>query len=238
MATQPATRKTPARAKPTEVPAVESENSSSWQPKGAAAKLAYIQAHIDYVPKTGRNDHQKFDYFQEHGILALVRPFQRQLRVLIHCTEHDVVHEGNMTSGWFKAMLVDTEVAGDHPDRAIWGMYYMQATDNQGWGGAKLLTYGKKFALQKFLGIPAEELPEAEQEAVAAAVGGERPIGVSDPGALAELRQALVDGQADPKRVSAKLAADFKCQTIDALLPSQVAEFKAWVLAETAKVAG
>jgi hypothetical protein len=207
-------------------------------PKGASAKLAYIQAHVETVPKTGRNTHQKFDYFQEHGILGLVRRFQRDLRVLIHVTQHDVTVEGNMTAGWFKAMLVDTDVGHDDPDRAIWGEYYMQATDSQGWGAAKLLTYGKKFALQKFLGIPAEELPEAEQEAVAQVTGGERPIGVSDAAAVAGLRKALTDGQADPNRVRGKLTADFKCQTIEDLLPSQVDAFKAWVLQETAKVKG
>lgn len=209
---------------------------AEWVPKGASAKLAYIQAHIDYVPKTGKNTHMKFDYFQEHGILALVRPFQRELRVLIHTTFSDTpIITGNLMTGMVKVMLIDTEAAPDDPDRAIWGHYPCQATDNQGWGAAKLLTYGKKTALQKFLGIPAEELAEAEQEAIAEARGAERSIGVSDPATLASLRQALVDGGATPARVGAKLAADFKCQSIDALLPSQVEAFRAWVLTETAK---
>ena len=30
-----------------------------------------------------------------------------------------------------------------------------------------MLTYGKKFAMQKMLGVPADDLPEAEKEAIA-----------------------------------------------------------------------
>lgn len=237
MATQPATRRA---AKPKDAP-VAVAPAEEWVPKGAAAKLAYIQAHIDYVPKTGRNDHQKFDYFQEHGILALLRPFQRKLRVAILTSFTPATHDGNLTSSTCRVTVIDTELPAytdgePTQDRSVWMDFPCQATDNQGWGAAKMLTYGKKFALQKACGIPAEELPEAEQEAIAAATGAERPIGVSDPDTLAELRQALVDGKADPKRVGAKLAADFKCQSIDALMPSQVADFKAWVLQETAKL--
>ena len=242
MATTPQTASKPkeATAKPT--PAVVPE--PVWEPKGAAAKLAYIQAHIDYVPKTGTNTHQNFDYFEEHGILALLRPFQRQLRVSIITTFLETRHEGNMTSGICRVTLIDTELPayaegepGEGRDRAIWAEFPCQATDNQGWGAAKMLTYGKKFGLQKFFAIPAEELPEAEREAIAAATGAERPIGVSDAATVAELRRALIDGQADATRVKAKLTASFKASTIEDLLPSQVADFKAWVLEETAKLA-
>ncbi len=228
MATQP--------AKKPNLAAVPAPLEAAWKPVGASAKLAYIQAHVDFVPKTGTNTHQKFDYFQEHGVLACLRPFQRDLHVAIIIDIYDVVVEGNMTSGVAKVMLVDTDAASDYPDRAVWGRFPMQATDNQGWGAAKLQTYAKKFALQKFFGIPTEELPEAEREAIAIALGEERPIQLSDPAEFAGLRQSLTDGNADPKRVRAKLVADFKCQTIGDLLPSQLEAFKAWVLLETAKV--
>lgn len=212
-------------------------DTDKWVPTGASAKLAFIQAHIGYVKKTGTNSHMKFDYFQEHGILELVRQFQRDLHVLIHTTfPTEPVVNGNLMTGFIKVMLVDCDIDPESSDRAVWATYPCQATDNAGWGAAKLLTYGKKTALQKFLGIPAEELAEAEQEMVEIALGVERPIGSSAPETVAELRKALTDGKADPTRVKGKLAADFQCQSIEGLLPAQVPAFKAWVLEETAKL--
>jgi hypothetical protein len=224
----PRTRK-PAAVKPTEGPA--------WEPKGAAAKLAYIQAHIDYVPKTGRNEHQKFDYFQEHGIFTLLRPFMRQLKVCFIPTFTMAEKDGNMTSTHVRITMVDTEVAGDSTDRAVWAEYPVQATDNQGWGAAKALTYGVKFALQKFCMIPTDDLPEAERQAIEEATGQERPIGVSDPASVAELRAILTDGGADPVRVRGELTARYKVGSIEDLLPSQVQAFRDWATAEVARKA-
>jgi hypothetical protein len=204
---------------------------------GAPAKLAWIQAHVGRVEKTGRNTHQKFDYFQEHGILALLRPYQSALHVAFSTSIVDVEQNGNQTSGTVVVSLIDCDRTDpDDPLRTVTERYPMQATDNQGWGAAKLLTYAKKFALQKLCGIPAEELPEAEAEGIPhqPATGSSAPRKASKD-EVAGLRQALVDAQAKPARVKAKLQADFGVETIDDLTAEQLPAFKQWVLDETAK---
>jgi hypothetical protein len=207
---------------------------------GAPAKLAWIQAHIGDVEKTGRNTHQKFDYFQEHGILALLRPYQKALHVAVSTSVIDVTFEGNMTAGTVVARLIDCDRtdAGDEL-RQIVERYPMQATDNQGWGAAKLLTYAKKFALQKMLGIPTDELPEAESEGIThqPGTGSSVPRKASKED-VAKVRQALVDASEGdkkfPQKVKAKLQADFGVETIDELTAEALPQFQQWVLDTTA----
>lgn len=138
-----------------------------YRPEGAAAKLAYIQSKMRVVIKTGTNTHQKFDYVQEHALLALLQPFQDELRVAIVDSWSDVSTDGNMTSGVVTLTFIDTDLDPDDPRYSISSRYPMQATDGQGWGAAKMLTYGKKFAMQKMLGIPTDDIPEAEKQAIA-----------------------------------------------------------------------
>lgn len=214
--------------------------AASTRPVGAAAKLAHVQAHIQDVDKTGFNAHQKFRYFQEHGIFGLLKPFQRELQFAIVTDVVDVEHDGNMTSGTAVTRFIDVELSPEDPRYEIVQRLPMQATDNAGWGAAKLLTYANKFALQKLLEIPTEDMPEAEAEAVPSTAKGGKGNGRGRPstiaeGTVAELRSALIDGQADPNRVKAKLQGDFGVGTIEALKPEHLAAFRAWVLEETAK---
>ena len=143
------------------------EGPVEYRPEGAAAKLAYIQSRMRVVTKTGQNTHQNFTYFQEHGLLALLQPFQEELHVAILDSWRDVEEDGNMTKGIITLTFIDTDVDPDDPRYSVSADYPMQATDKQGWGAAKLLTYGKKFAMQKLFGIPTDDLPEAEKQAIA-----------------------------------------------------------------------
>lgn len=141
-----------------------------YRPEGADAKLAYIQSKMRVVMKTGQNTHQKFSYFQEHGLLALLQPFQEELHVAIRDSWTNVKHasaEDNMTTGLITLTFVDTDLEPDDPRYSVSNSYPMEVVDKVGWGAAKLLTYGKKFAMQKMLGIPTDDLPEAEKQAIA-----------------------------------------------------------------------
>lgn len=202
--------------------------------------------------KTGRNTHQKFDYFQEHGILERLRPFQRQLNVAVLVDfPGGCEHDGNLTTLVVRVRFIDCEQPASikygsvdvaNPDRELVGEYPIQATDNQGWGAAKAQTYGKKFALQKFLGIPTEELPEAEGEAVpSTASGGAK--GKAPASEIAKLRKALQDAQAAmPAEQQAKFQQQVKgqllvlgAQTVSDLTPEQLPGFQGWVLEQTAR---
>lgn len=141
--------------------------TEGWVPEGAAAKLAYIQSKMRVVLKTGKNEHQKFDYMQEHALIALLQPFQDELHVAVVDSWSDVEEDGNMTKGIITLTFIDTDLDPDDPRYSLSASYPMQATDKQGWGAAKMLTYGKKFAMQKMLGIPTDDLPEAEKQAIA-----------------------------------------------------------------------
>jgi hypothetical protein len=219
------------------------------RPVGALAKLHVIQTTVERVGKTGRNDHQKFDYMQEHGIIGVLRQLQIDLRCVLSVSEvpGSFVHDGNMSQALFKAEIVDTELdPGDA--RAAYGINFtMQATDNHGWGAAKLQTYAKKFGLQKLCGIPTEELPEAEGEGVqSTAAGGATSSGAAISKADAnKLRKALADGSPEDataakkfaNTVRAKLQAEYGVGTVDELPKASLEDFKAWVLEQTAAAA-
>jgi hypothetical protein len=219
------------------------------RPVGAFAKLRVIQTEVEHVGKTGRNDHQKFDYMQEHGILGVLRALQAELLCVLSVSEvpGTFVHDGNLSQALFKAEILDAELAPED-ERFSYAIHFtMQASDNHGWGAAKLQTYAKKFGLQKLCGIPTEELPEAEGEGVqSTATGNQSGAGkVISKAEATRLRKALADGsptdEAKAKRfantVRAKLQADHGVGTVDELPHAALEDFKAWVLEQTAAAA-
>src|SRR4051794_4262761 len=54
----------------------------TW-PSGAHAKVAYVQSHVTEVGKSGYNDHFKFDYIQEHGVIEVLRPILRDMKLAV-----------------------------------------------------------------------------------------------------------------------------------------------------------
>lgn len=242
-----ATKSTPNTAEPAATSSIP-----EWVMGGGAdAKLAWIQGTIGNVDKTGRNDHQKFDYFQEHGIFAVVKAYLLELHVTIKTSVVNVGRDGNMTFGDVVIELVDCDqpalLEGGqlNPLRQTSSRYHMEATDKNGWGAAKLLTYASKFAYQKFLNIPTEQLPEAEREAIEHIKGGgsrPRPITVEEIESLTTaLRAATPEDEVGRARflqqVAGKLKADFGVDQVAELKDTQLEAFRAWVVQATAKAA-
>lgn len=127
---------------------------------GVYQKLAWVQAHIAPLPKTGR---AKFgEYFQEHSALSLLRVWQRELRfaVVVDFPAHR--EDGDERFLVTRVLMIDTDLEPDSPLFSIEAHYPIEATNRQGFGYATAQTYGKKFALHKFFSMPAEEIPEQE----------------------------------------------------------------------------
>ena len=144
------------------------------RPVGCAAKLAYVQTHVPNVDQTGFNPAQKFKYFQEHGIFEVLRPLQVELGFAYTVNVTHLETDGNMRFAVFTVTMIDTDKAPGELDREISASYPNEASDSHGWGVAKLLTYGNKFALQKFFAIPTLALPEQEAEGVKSEPAGKR----------------------------------------------------------------
>ncbi|NCW78622.1 MAG: hypothetical protein EBV64_11835 [Oxalobacteraceae bacterium] len=127
---------------------------------GVYAKLAWVQAHIAHLPKTGR---AKFgEYFQEHSALSLLRVWQRELlfAVVVDFPAHR--EDGDERFLVTRVAMIDVEQPPESDLFKVEAVYPIEATNRQGFGYATAQTYGKKFALHKFFSMPAEEIPEQE----------------------------------------------------------------------------
>jgi hypothetical protein len=177
----PAARRAPAKPKPE--PAAEPPAAPTNELRGAAAKLGYIQGHITNVEKTGWNDHHKYNYFQEHGLLNLLRPLLRELRCTIEPspTGTQYIRDGNraIVVGWID--FVDTaeppfvlEKSGEPLLNAVTGapvdnpLYRVrcfisnEGVDNQDKATNKALTGWMKYALQKLFLVPTDAVDDAD----------------------------------------------------------------------------
>lgn len=137
---------------------------------GAACILAWAQAvTTEKIEKAGRASFGgggQRAYFQEPAVVGIVKALQakRPFALIVDFTEHS--QQGNLRTLVARVRLIDVTIkASDHHDRILEAFYPIEATDSQGWGFAKAQTYGVKFAIQKFLQIPTDALPEQEIEA-------------------------------------------------------------------------
>lgn len=220
--------------------------AAEYVPVGAAAKLAYIQGDIDRVLKTGNNTHMKFKYFEEHKIIELLRPYQRAMRLAIIVDYIDPQHAGSLTSMTAVVTFIDSEQPADSLDREIRATYPIQATDTQGWGAAKAQTYGKKYALQKFFGIPMDDIKDGDNEAAVAqtttgpAMAGPKKAPPATvkllKAALADIHKTLPDEKKAIflQRVSGQLQTAHGVEKVDQLAADAVAPFQAWIAAQAA----
>lgn len=181
-----ATRKTPEPA--ADETNIESEKhavAEGWEPVGAAAKLAYIQTHIRNVDKTGVNTHHGYNYFQEHGLLDLIRPLMRELHcAIVPSPGQHFVRDGNRITVQGTLTFIDTDqpthlVQGDqilvnavtgepvlNPDRQIVATFVNEGVDNQDKATNKSLTGWMKYALQKLFAVPTEKVDDADHSDV------------------------------------------------------------------------
>jgi ERF superfamily len=150
-------------------------SDDGWKPKGAAAKLAYIQTHIANPDKTGRNDFHKFDYIQEHGLIELLRPMLREL----HCAvvpspaAHEVrIEDGKTPKGRDQKMVtlvgeirfIDTDEPFDSLDREQAIRVTAGGADDLDKAHAKAQTILVKYGLQKLFLIPTEKIEDGDAD--------------------------------------------------------------------------
>ena len=238
---------------------------SDYQPQGASAKLSFIQSHITFVEKTGRNTHHNYDYFQEHGLLNIIRPWLRALHCSIEPSPTGVKYDraGNSAYvvGWLDfvdgdeppfvtdpttGQLVLNPITGEpiaNPDRKVRLFFTNEGVDSQDKATNKALTGWMKYALQKTFAIPTEQVDDADATEVreaAAAVGAPvaaKPIGAekAEPW-LAIVADLVSEGKLDGNKFKAKLAT-YRTNAVAELTDEQFAEFDAWVDAEVKKAA-
>lgn len=229
--------------------------AGDWTPKGAPAKLAFIQTHITNVEKTGRNTHHNYDYFQEHGLLDLIRPLLRELRCAIVPSPTGTRYErvdGNraIVSGYID--FIDTEEspfindAGgmvllcegkpvENPSYRIRAYFTNEGTDNQDKATNKALTGWMKYALQKLFAIPTEKVDDADHpEVQQAAQRTQAPGKVAEQTAVAIVKtatEAVKAGHLDGNKFKAKLAT-YRTDAVTDLTPDQAKELSDWMIAQ------
>jgi hypothetical protein len=238
---------------PTEAERIEAEMvavAEGWEPEGAAAKLAYIQTHIRNVEKTGVNQHHGYNYFQEHGLMDLLRPMLRELRCALVASPGEAwERDGNRITIQGTLRFIDTEAAPDSPDREIRAQFVNEGVDTQDKATNKALTGWMKYALQKFFAVPTQEVADADHsdvkqaQAHVASKPDELPPGSQKVSAenaqriAASMKAAVEAGQLDGNKVKAKLST-FKKKNVSDLTEDQANELWDYCEAEITKAKG
>lgn len=237
----------------------ETAVAEGWEPTGAAAKLAYIQTHIRNVEKTGRNEHHKYNYFQEHGLLDLLRPMLRTLHCAIVPSPTGISYsrEGNraIVTGYLDFIDTDqsphyttsdgkpvvSSVSGEpieNPAYRVRAFFTNEGVDQQDKATNKALTGWMKYALQKLFAVPTEQVDDADHSDVRAAAqataGAPAPRKIhpdyANGYANGALKDAVESGALTKAQVVAKLAT-FRATAPTDLDTEQFAELEAWVQA-------
>lgn len=210
--------------------------------KGLWAKIAWVQAHVGQVEKTGQMAHGnvRYAFMQEHGLINVIRPLCRIAGLAIVPGLMEPNHfsnEGNQYVVLLALTVVDPE-SGDSVTR----FYPNMGVDNSDKGFGKAYTGATKYALQKFFLVPTDAIDDNDALTVDK-VGGNvagaevRDIASAKPSKadVDGLRTILVEqgkagnpGLAGAK-VKNKLTADFGRSKIDDLTKSEFATFTAWV---------
>ncbi|HEY5708606.1 MAG TPA: ERF family protein [Solirubrobacterales bacterium] len=136
------------------------------EPKGVHAKLEAIVDEVGYVEKTGEVSFGKtqYDYMQEHGLLALLKPLWHKYGVtfVVGLTQRptgiNVVVSDRLTTVVVQAVLTDVETG-----EQIVAEYVGQGQDQTDKASNKALTGANKYALQKFFQVPTEQIDDSDQ---------------------------------------------------------------------------
>lgn len=211
-------------------PATDPVRIAIGLPIGAPAKLAYIQTHLSNVEKTGRNDHHKYNYMQEHGLIDLLRPYLRQLNcTIVVSPANRLERDSNRVTLIGSLTFIDADqhpyfldanglpLPGSdgapvlNPLFSVSGNFAGEGVDAQDKSTNKAHTSWQKYALQKFFLVPTEHVDDSDsddvRQAVAVAKKESPPV---SPKVLAEvvqtIEQGVTAGALDPNKVAAKLA--------------------------------
>lgn len=233
------------KAEPTPEPEPKPEKKAKEKAapklKGAAAKLAWIQHEIGQhsVEKTGRNEHHGYDYFQEHGVLGIVKPLLEKVNAGVLVDFVDVERQGNTTFATLLFSVFDAELPKNDPDFSITARIPAEGQDNQDKGGYKLMTQAVKYGYQKVFLIPTEALEDVDaaetdeastatsRKSASAAV---KPIASQKAAALRALAaEAVNDKKIGNKDVTAYLTAEFRKNKVTDLTADEGEKFEAWL---------
>lgn len=131
---------------------------------GAAAKLAWIQAKVTTVEKTGKVNFGKTSYthMQEHGLLAVVKPLLAAAGCALIPDFVDVTRNGNHTFGELRLTLIDVALPPDDPRYAISARFPNEAIDSSDKASNKLQTNAMKYGMQKLFQVPTDSLDDVE----------------------------------------------------------------------------
>lgn len=220
-------------------------NGAKDTPKGVHAKLEAIVAEVGHVDKTGKIafGKTKYDYMQEHGLLALLKPLWHKYGVTFVVGLADpaaVTQQGNLATVTVEAVLTDVETG-----ETIEALYCGQGADQGDKATNKALTGANKYALQKFFQVPTEQIEDADATA-SEQLRAEPPskgvpaedadlVSAEDAEALREiLKGANKEGYLSFARVTAQLQSAYNVSTIDELTPDQANSFAQWIADEIA----
>jgi hypothetical protein len=215
------------------------------EPKGVHAKLAAIVAEVGHVDKTGSIafGRTKYDYMQEHGLLALLKPLWEKHGVTFVVgvavgLENAVSQVGNLATVVVQARLTDTDSGED-----ILAYYVGQGSDQGDKATNKALTGANKYALQKFFQVPTEQIDDSDATASEQAprqqasppVSQLQLVSADDADALRQIIQhAREERHLTYPKVQANLQSAYNVSTIDELTPEQAESFAQWVAEQIA----
>lgn len=186
-------------------------------PKGLYAKLAWVQAKVDHVEKTGHVEHGNVSYnhMQEHGLLSVIKPLCAAQGLALMPGVEGFQIDGNTYVIDLALTIVDAE-SGESVTRRFPNV----GVDRSDKGFNKAYTGAFKYALQKFFAIPTERIDDNETTEEPAARSA--PIASTESVEIAELR-ALVKASLDQKLVTRQ---DIKTR-LQALGATQIAALSA-----------
>lgn len=131
-------------------------------------KWATLVAEVEYVQKTGNNQHHRYTYVKEEDLLDAIRPIMSRLGLVFYPVkaevipvrgENESVGTGTLLTVRYTYRLVDADT-GEHADMQI----IAQGSDSQDKGAYKAATGARKYALRQLLLAATGDDPEEDDD--------------------------------------------------------------------------
>jgi hypothetical protein len=183
-------------------------------------KLAWVQAHVGAVEKTGTVAFGRTTYkhMQEHGLIGILRPLLAAVGCSVRCGCVSIDREGNHVI--LELRLTFTDGSGDE----ISERYYSEGVDQGDKAINKALTNGNKYALQKFFQIPTDKVDDVEGSDEAnnqASTRGRKaaapPVDTEADEITKRALSLASEGKLEKNRIRAYLQGEFGVETVHAL---------------------
>ena len=226
-----------ANGKPNKPPLTDADPTSLT---GGAAKLAWVQACVTDVAKTGHVSFgsTEYDHFQEHGLLEVLKPLLNKARAgyIFDQVEHE--RDGNHTTIEVLITLYDADLPREDPEWGVTERFTSEGTDNQDKGTNKALTNAVKYGLQKMFGVPTDKVDDVEGSDDAHNTPSEskgrkketKKVSAQRAEKLQAAAMAAVEsGHTTTQNVQAKLQADYGKSRVRDLSVDESASFGEWL---------